>query len=79
MSLLKNRVVAIEVPSTALKSEVILTAPTVGTLGVISIYVPSVVVTESTSEVPIPALVPTLPSASTTRTVVAGVESNFSR
>ena len=45
LSLLKNLVAVLEVPSIALKSAVTTTAPVVALLGVKFIYVPSVVFT----------------------------------
>ena len=51
----------------------------VGVLGVRSINVPSVVVTESTPGDPKLELVPTLPSGSTTSAVVEVDVSTFSR
>ena len=52
LSLLKNLVLVSEVPSTADKSAVTVTAPVVAELGVKLMYVPSVVFTESTEPPP---------------------------
>ena len=54
MSLLKNLVAVSDVPSTADKSAVTVTAPVVAELGVKLMYVPSVVSTESTDPPPPP-------------------------